>query len=210
MTATETTRASAVPADEALLNRSDVLLQDFDRAFRMFHEFVTGCRALMTSGGRDGVGLGTLEARARPSVRVKGWTTRSQTAQDQTTQGPNDPEPQETQDPKSAGPRLRRAQTAQDPKVPGGRQDGAESSPIQVCRSCRLGLAWFGPCVVRALRFLGPAFFGFCVFWVLRFLGSASFRPSPIESWRGAVPRGTRPPCQARWLPPTSTSRTGA
>jgi len=51
MTATETTRASAVLADEALLNRSDALLQDFDRAFRMFHEFVTGCRALMTSGG---------------------------------------------------------------------------------------------------------------------------------------------------------------
>ena len=46
---TETIRPEA--ADEALLSRSDDLLQDFDRAFRMFHEFVTGCRALMTSGG---------------------------------------------------------------------------------------------------------------------------------------------------------------
>ena len=40
MTMTETTRPAAVPADEALLSRSDDL-QDFDRAFRMFHEIVT-------------------------------------------------------------------------------------------------------------------------------------------------------------------------
>jgi hypothetical protein len=45
---TETIRPEA--ADEALLSRSDDLLQDFDRAFRMFHEFVTGCRALYDVG----------------------------------------------------------------------------------------------------------------------------------------------------------------
>jgi len=50
MTLTETARPAAVPADEALLSRSDDLLQDFDRAFRMFHEFVTGCRALYDVG----------------------------------------------------------------------------------------------------------------------------------------------------------------
>ena len=50
MTMTETARPAAVPADEALLSRSDDLLQDFDRAFRMFHEFVTGCRALYDVG----------------------------------------------------------------------------------------------------------------------------------------------------------------
>ena len=38
---TETTRPAGVPAGEALLSRSDDLLQDFDRAFRMFHEIVT-------------------------------------------------------------------------------------------------------------------------------------------------------------------------
>jgi uncharacterized protein (TIGR00730 family) len=48
MTMTETIRPEA--ADEALLSRSDDLLQDFDRAFRMFHEFVTGCRALYDVG----------------------------------------------------------------------------------------------------------------------------------------------------------------
>ena len=37
-------------ADEALLSRSDDLLADFDRAFRMFQEFVTGCRALYDVG----------------------------------------------------------------------------------------------------------------------------------------------------------------
>ena len=47
---TETARPAAVLADEALLSRSDDLLQDFDRAFRMFHEFVTGCRALYDVG----------------------------------------------------------------------------------------------------------------------------------------------------------------
>ena len=47
---TETTRPAAVPADEALLSRSDDLLQDFDRAFRMFQEFVTGCRTLYDIG----------------------------------------------------------------------------------------------------------------------------------------------------------------
>jgi hypothetical protein len=36
MTVIEAVRPSAVPADEALLSRSDDLLQDFDRAFRMF------------------------------------------------------------------------------------------------------------------------------------------------------------------------------
>jgi hypothetical protein len=36
---------SALP-DEALLSRSDDLLVDFDRGFRMFQEFVTGCRTL--------------------------------------------------------------------------------------------------------------------------------------------------------------------
>ena len=50
MTLTETTRPSAVPADEALLSRGEDLLQDFDRAFRMFHEFVTGCRSLYDVG----------------------------------------------------------------------------------------------------------------------------------------------------------------
>ena len=39
---TETTRPSAVAADEALLSRGEDLLQEFDRAFRMFHELVTG------------------------------------------------------------------------------------------------------------------------------------------------------------------------
>jgi hypothetical protein len=37
-------------ADEALLRRSDDLLVDFDRAFRMFQEFVGGCRALYDLG----------------------------------------------------------------------------------------------------------------------------------------------------------------
>ena len=45
---TETIRPEA--ADEALLSRSEDLLQDFDRAFRMFHEFVTGCRSLYDVG----------------------------------------------------------------------------------------------------------------------------------------------------------------
>jgi uncharacterized protein (TIGR00730 family) len=37
-------------ADEALLRGSDDLLVDFDRAFRMFQEFVGGCRALYDVG----------------------------------------------------------------------------------------------------------------------------------------------------------------
>ena len=37
-------------ADEALLRGSDDLLVDFDRAFRMFQEFVRGCRALHDVG----------------------------------------------------------------------------------------------------------------------------------------------------------------
>lgn len=37
-------------ADEALLRGSDDLLVDFDRAFRMFQEFVRGCRALYDVG----------------------------------------------------------------------------------------------------------------------------------------------------------------
>jgi hypothetical protein len=37
-------------AEEALLRRSDDLLEDFDRAFRMFQEFVRGCRALYDLG----------------------------------------------------------------------------------------------------------------------------------------------------------------
>jgi predicted Rossmann-fold nucleotide-binding protein len=40
-------------ADEALLRRSDDLIEDFDRAFRMFHEFVAGCRALHCSFVRE-------------------------------------------------------------------------------------------------------------------------------------------------------------
>jgi len=40
----------ATPADEALLRKSDDLLVDFDRAFRMFQEFVGGCRALHDLG----------------------------------------------------------------------------------------------------------------------------------------------------------------
>ena len=36
MTMIEMTRPVAVPADEALLSRSEDLLQDFDRAFRIF------------------------------------------------------------------------------------------------------------------------------------------------------------------------------
>jgi uncharacterized protein (TIGR00730 family) len=37
-------------ADEALLRRSDDLLVDFDRGFKMFQEFVGGCRALHDVG----------------------------------------------------------------------------------------------------------------------------------------------------------------
>jgi uncharacterized protein (TIGR00730 family) len=37
-------------ADQALLRRSDDLLVDFDRAFKMFQEFVRGCRALHDVG----------------------------------------------------------------------------------------------------------------------------------------------------------------
>jgi uncharacterized protein (TIGR00730 family) len=37
-------------AEEALLRRSDDLLVDFDRAFRVFQEFVNGCRALHDMG----------------------------------------------------------------------------------------------------------------------------------------------------------------
>lgn len=37
-------------ADEALLRRSDDLLEDFDRGFRMFREFIDGCRGLYDVG----------------------------------------------------------------------------------------------------------------------------------------------------------------
>ena len=37
-------------ADEAVLRRSDDLLGDFDRGFKMFQEFVNGCRALHDLG----------------------------------------------------------------------------------------------------------------------------------------------------------------
>ena len=37
-------------ADEALLRGSDDLLVDFDRGFRMFQEFVGGCRSLFDIG----------------------------------------------------------------------------------------------------------------------------------------------------------------
>jgi uncharacterized protein (TIGR00730 family) len=37
-------------ADEALLRGSDDLLEDFDRGFRMFREFVEGCRGLYDVG----------------------------------------------------------------------------------------------------------------------------------------------------------------
>ena len=47
---TETTHISSRLPDEALLSRSDDLLADFDRAFRMFQEFVTGCRTLYDVG----------------------------------------------------------------------------------------------------------------------------------------------------------------
>ena len=47
---TDTIHAESVRPDEALLSRSDDLLADFDRAFRMFQEFVTGCRALYDVG----------------------------------------------------------------------------------------------------------------------------------------------------------------
>jgi len=50
MTMTETARDTSVMAEEALLSRSDDLLADFDRGFRMFHEFVTGCRSLYDVG----------------------------------------------------------------------------------------------------------------------------------------------------------------
>ena len=42
----ETVRTGAALPDEALLRRSDDLLVDFDRAFKMFQEFVSGCRTL--------------------------------------------------------------------------------------------------------------------------------------------------------------------
>ena len=37
-------------ADQALLRGADDLLVDFDRAFRMFHEFVSACRGLYDVG----------------------------------------------------------------------------------------------------------------------------------------------------------------
>ena len=37
-------------AEEALLRGADDLLVDFDRAFRVFQEFVSGCRALFDLG----------------------------------------------------------------------------------------------------------------------------------------------------------------
>ena len=39
-------------ADEALLRGSDDLLVDFDRGWRMFHEFVTDVGLFTTSGRR--------------------------------------------------------------------------------------------------------------------------------------------------------------
>jgi uncharacterized protein (TIGR00730 family) len=47
---TDTMQAESAVPDEALLSRGDDLLADFDRAFRMFQEFVTGCRALYDVG----------------------------------------------------------------------------------------------------------------------------------------------------------------
>jgi uncharacterized protein (TIGR00730 family) len=47
---TETVQIEPRKADEALLRGSDDLLVDFDRGFRMFQEFVTGCRALYDIG----------------------------------------------------------------------------------------------------------------------------------------------------------------
>ena len=47
---TDTVQAESEVPDEALLSRSDDLLADFDRAFRMFQEFVTGCRTLYDIG----------------------------------------------------------------------------------------------------------------------------------------------------------------
>ena len=47
---TETASPTAGLADAALLSRSNDLLADFDRAFRMFQEFVTGCRAMHDVG----------------------------------------------------------------------------------------------------------------------------------------------------------------
>ena len=47
----ETTRTRPYSlADEALLRGSDDLLVDFDRAFHMFQEFVSGCRGLFDVG----------------------------------------------------------------------------------------------------------------------------------------------------------------
>ena len=48
---TETTRRNPHSlSEEALLRGSDDLLADFDRAYRMFQEFVGGCRALFDLG----------------------------------------------------------------------------------------------------------------------------------------------------------------
>lgn len=47
---TESVQIEPRKADEALLRGSDDLLVDFDRGFRMFQEFVTGCRALYDIG----------------------------------------------------------------------------------------------------------------------------------------------------------------
>jgi hypothetical protein len=46
----ETVRVGSEVPDEALLSRSDDLLVDFDRAFKLFQEFVTGCRILYDIG----------------------------------------------------------------------------------------------------------------------------------------------------------------
>jgi uncharacterized protein (TIGR00730 family) len=48
--AAEIPRSARSEADEALLRGSDDLLEDFDRAFRMFQEFVRGCRGLYDLG----------------------------------------------------------------------------------------------------------------------------------------------------------------
>jgi len=47
---TQTAPPTAGLADAALLTRSNDLLADFDRAFRMFQEFVAGCRAMHDVG----------------------------------------------------------------------------------------------------------------------------------------------------------------
>jgi len=175
MTATETTRASAVLADEALLNRSDALLQDFDRAFRMFHEFVTGCRALHDVGRAVTV-LGSARWR-RKRDRALGSKAglRSPRRRRSNDAGPERPRnPKKRRTPRNAGPKKRRAQTAQSPdsaRPKGPRRKTIRRRVLAPFRSVALavwvsrgsGPAWLGPCAFWALRFSDSAFFGFCV-----------------------------------------------